>query len=170
MCDVRWESSQLNSTLKISLVSPLSRFAQRFLHKKNSLHNIMAEQGPKVGDARSLWNFTPSPGILLYVFFLSLSLFARVCCDDDDVFLGFGDFRLAFEFLKRWCENDAISRPPSRTSLSLSRKRDYSRKRFRFCASLVLSLKTCTNVFFFIFNAQHAHQSKQDGRNRRLKI
>ena len=46
----------------------------------------MAEQGPKVGDARSLWNFTPSPGILLlYVFFLSLSLFARVCCDDDDV-------------------------------------------------------------------------------------
>ena len=45
---------------------------------------MMAEQGPKVGDARSLWNFTPSPGILLRVFFLSLSLFARVCCDDDD--------------------------------------------------------------------------------------
>ena len=61
----------------------------------------MAEQGPKVGDARSLWNFTPSPGILLHVFFLSLSLFARVCCDDDDDVLGFGDFRLAFEFLKR---------------------------------------------------------------------
>ena len=56
---------------QISLVSPLSRFA-RFLHKKNSLH-VMAEQGPKVGDARSLWNFTPSPGILLYTcsFFLS---------------------------------------------------------------------------------------------------
>jgi hypothetical protein len=70
---------------KLSRFASLSRFAQRFLHKKNSLHNIMAEQGPKVGDARSLWNFTPSPGILLYGWFLSLSLFARVCCDDDDV-------------------------------------------------------------------------------------
>lgn len=27
----------------------------------------MAEQGPKVGDARSLWNFTPSPGTRLFV-------------------------------------------------------------------------------------------------------
>ena len=26
---------------------------------------LMAEQGPKVGDARSLWNFTPSPGAFL---------------------------------------------------------------------------------------------------------
>ena len=87
LCVMRWESSQLNSTLKISLVSPLSRFAQRFLHKKNSLHNIMAEQGPKVGDARSLWNFTPSPGILLCAcsFFLSLFVYcARLCRDDDD--------------------------------------------------------------------------------------
>jgi hypothetical protein len=72
---------------KLSRFASLSRFAQRFLHKKNSLHNIMAEQGPKVGDARSLWNFTPSPGILLCAcsFFLSLFVYcARLCRDDDD--------------------------------------------------------------------------------------
>ena len=28
---------------------------------------LMAEQGPKVGDARSLWNFTPSPGAFVVV-------------------------------------------------------------------------------------------------------
>ena len=80
---------------QISQVSPLSRCAQSFLHKKNSLHNIMAEQGPKVGDARSLWNFTPSPGILLHAcsFFLSLFVYcARLCCDDDDDVLVLGTF------------------------------------------------------------------------------
>ena len=130
LCDVRWESSQLNSTLKISLVSPLSRFAQRFLHKKNSLHNIMAEQGPKVGDARSLWNFTPSPGILLCAcsFFLSLFVYcARLCCDDDDDVLVLGTFVSRvwiFETMmwKRYVFSSSFSHV-----VSLSRKRDCSR-------------------------------------------
>ena len=127
---------------QISQVSPLSRFAQSFLHKKNSLHNIMAEQGPKVGDARSLWNFTPSPGILLYTcsFFLSLCLL-RVCCDDDDDVLVLGTFvSRVWIFETMMWKRCAISRPPSRaSSLSLSKTRLLS-KRFRFCASLLCSL------------------------------
>ena len=159
---------------QISQVSPLSRCAQSFLHKKNSLHNIMAEQGPKVGDARSLWNFTPSPGILLYAcsFFLSLCLL-RVCVVMMMSWF-WGRSSLAFEFLKRWCENDMrflvllLAR-----RLSLSRKRDYSQSGSVF-VPLLYSLWTCDDVFFFIFNAhQNAsfhRTTKQDGRNRRLKI
>ena len=65
---------------------------------------LMAEQGPKVGDARSLWNFTPSPGAfllccvgvlrVLMIGFLkpilksqstsSLSLSLSLSLDDDD--------------------------------------------------------------------------------------
>lgn len=157
---------------QISLVSPLSRFA-RFLHKKNSLH-VMAEQGPKVGDARSLWNFTPSPGILLYAcsFFLSLCLL-RACVAMMMMMSWFwGRSSLAFEFLKRWCENDIRFLVLLLAVVSLSKTRLLSRG-FRFCASLVLSLKTFNNVFFFIFNAHQnaSHRTtKQDGRNRRLKI
>ena len=143
LCDMRWESSQLNSTLK-SLVSPLSRFAQSFLHKKNSLHNIMAEQGPKVGDARSLWNFTPSPGILLYTcsFFLSLCLLRAFVLRWWWWCLGFGDVRLSR--LNFWNDDvkticDFSSSFSHVVSLSLSKTRLLS-KRFRFCASLVLSL------------------------------
>ena len=82
---------------QISLVSPLSRCAQSFLHKKNSSHNVMAEQGPKVGDARSLWNFTPSPGILLHAcsFFLSLCLLRAFVLRWWWWCLGFGDVRLS---------------------------------------------------------------------------
>lgn len=115
---------------QISLVSPLSRCAQSFLHKKNSLHNIMAEQGPKVGDARSLWNFTPSPGILLHAcsFFLSLFVYcARLCCDDDDDVLVLGTFVSRvwiFETMmwKRYVFSSSFSHV-----VSLSRKRDCSR-------------------------------------------
>jgi hypothetical protein len=162
---------------QISLVSPLSRCAQSFLHKKNSLHNIMAEQGPKVGDARSLWNFTPSPGILLHAcsFFLSLCLLRAFVLRWWWWCLGFGDVRLSR--LNFW--NDDVKTIRFLVlllarRLSLSKTRLLSRL-FRFCASLVLSLKTCTNVFFFIFNNAHQNASfhrtpKQDGRNRRLKI
>jgi hypothetical protein len=38
----------------------------------------MAEQGPKVGDARSLWNFTPSPGTrFCFCLFVRFVLFGR---------------------------------------------------------------------------------------------
>ena len=165
---------------QISLVSPLSRCAQSFLHKKNSSHNVMAEQGPKVGDARSLWNFTPSPGILLYAcsFFLSLCLLRAFVLRWWWWCLGVGDVRLSRlnfwnDDVKTMCDfSSSFSRV---VSLSLSKTRPLS-KRFRFCASLVLSLKTCTDVFFFIFNDAHQNASfhrtttKQDGRNRRLKI
>ena len=139
---------------QISLVSPLSRCAQSFLHKKNSLHNIMAEQGPKVGDARSLWNFTPSPGILLHAcsFFLSLFVYcARLCCDDDDDVLVLGTFvSRVWIFETMMWKRYAISRPPSRTSsLSLSKTRLLS-KRFRFCASLVLSLNVWWCLLFHL--------------------
>ena len=145
LCDVRWESSQLNSTLKISLVSPLSRFAQRFLHKKNSLHNIMAEQGPKVGDARSLWNFTPSPGILLCAcsFFLSLFVYcARLCRDDDDdddvLVLGTFVSRVWIFETMVWKRCD-FSSSFSHVSLSLSKTRLLSKAVPFLCLSCTLS-------------------------------
>ena len=158
---------------QISLVSPLSRFA-RFLHKKNSLH-VMAEQGPKVGDARSLWNFTPSPGILLYTcsFFLSLCLLRAFVAMMMMMSWFWGRSSLAFEFLKRWCENGMRFLVLLLAVVSLSRKRDYSQSGSVF-VPLLYSLWTCNDVFFFIFNAhQNAsfhRTTKQDGRNRRLKI
>ena len=41
-----------------------------FWNRHTLVEKKMAEQGPKVGDARSLWNFTPSPGTRLFLVFL----------------------------------------------------------------------------------------------------
>ena len=142
LCDVRWESSQLNSTLK-SLKFRLSRVLLKVFFIKRTRYTYNGGTRTKSRRREKFVEFYPvSRYSVIYVFFLSLSLFtARVCVAMMMMMSWFwGRSSLAFEFLKRWCENDMrflvllLAR-----RLSLSKTRPLS-KRFRFCASLVLSL------------------------------
>ncbi len=66
---------------------------------------IMAEQGPKVGDARSLWNFTPSPGaffvLLLLLFFFLFFVFSFSFKTGDDDWIFENHFEIAAQALSR---------------------------------------------------------------------
>jgi len=88
LCDVRWESSQLNSTLK-SLSFRLSRVVLVFFIKRTR-YTYNGGTRTKSRRREKFVEFYPvSRYSVICVFFLSLSLFtARLCCDDDVLVLG----------------------------------------------------------------------------------
>ena len=89
LCDVRWESSQLNSTLK-SLKFRLSRVLLKVFFIKRTRYTYNGGTRTKSRRREKFVEFYPvSRYSVICVFFLSLSLFtARLCCDDDVLVLG----------------------------------------------------------------------------------
>ena len=80
LCDVRWESSQLNSTLK-SLSFRLSRVVLKVFFIKRTRYTYNGGTRTKSRRREKFVEFYPvSRYSVICVFFLSLSLFtARVC-------------------------------------------------------------------------------------------